>query len=282
MDYQISVYLAGSFTDFRDKIINALPGIKFIDPRLNRQSHMAKTNIDDIYGATDEADAFVVCFPEGKTPGIMTLAEVGAAHSVGISIITANENHAGNNGSKTTQLEEKLLKDVSDYYFTSIDDQLIPFLKEKSIDIATKRIFKENLGTIKNVYFAGTVNYGLDRVAEFASKIRPDKNFILRSEDIYEDYKRIDDFDLMMVHFPKNLYWDRPTCFMLGAAFVRNIPTVIYDENVFPYPPLTGGLQRRLTNDLIGMLDYAVSVDEGNISKEAVNMYEFFKRYGAK
>ncbi len=266
-----SVYLAGSFTGFRDKIIEALPGVPMSDPRNNRQHAMYATNSDDLEAAT-RCSTVVACFPKGNQPGVMTFVELGAAYASGRRIITADEN----GGNKEHQ---RLLQFISDRYFSSIENELIPFLHRFKIKEKPVRTYAENLDQIKTVYACGTIKRGLGRMMEFASKLRPDKDIRLRSPDIIEDYKHIGEYDLIVAHFPQGSRLDRPSLFMIGAAAHMKIPLLLKADGIFPYPPISGGLQRRLVNDLGALLDYVVSVDDGHIANEAPHMYKFFERY---
>ncbi len=266
------IYLAGSYIkNFRDQIIEALPNVKFRDPRDNRQAAMYAMNTDDLEGSI-ECPTMVACFPEGKAPGVMTFVELGAAFAAGNDIFTANELP------KAHEVSD-LLEQTASKYFKSIENGLIPFLKDWEPVPKESKQRIEKLGPINDIYFCGDLDRGLDRMAEFAEKIRPDKNYHFKSADIIEDFENLKDYDMIVAHFPTGEKLDRKTMFMLGGAVYNHIPVIMKIDGVFPYPPISGGLQRRLVNDFGGLLDYIVSVDDAAIAKEASHMYQFFQRY---
>ncbi|MBU1201372.1 MAG: hypothetical protein KJ583_03915 [Nanoarchaeota archaeon] len=271
-----TVYLVGSFFNFRSEMIQALPNVNFIDARKNRQSRMSATNEDDLYSAIHSPLTLAV-FPKGKTPGVMTFVEIGASYFSGNDLIVVDE----------CGLNMPFLKEISKEYLSSIDDA-IDYMKSYNVPDKKPELFKENLNRIGTIYFCGNTDYGLQVVHELASKLRPDKEYIMKSENIMDDVKKIDKFDLMAVHFPKNIPIDRESCFMMGGAVARYIPIIEKAEDVFPYSPLVGGLQRRLVNDLLGMLYYIVNVDNASLfaqegfPSEPEMMYGFFKKFGDK
>ena len=116
------IYLAGSFLNFRDKIISEL-GYKyeFADPRKNRQHSIATLVVDDM-GKAKECPIMLACFPKGNSRGTMTYAEIGGSRAKGNYIIIADE----------TDKRDEFLDSISDSKLNSIDDA-INFLKKKNM-----------------------------------------------------------------------------------------------------------------------------------------------------
>lgn len=270
--YDNSIYLAGSFFSFRDKIKSALPSVKFTDPSFNRQHAMYATNVDDLE-ASGHCPTTVACFPEGKTPGVMTFVELGMAYDSNAEIIIANENDG--NGSS----EIDLLLNLTDDYFKKIDPDLINFLSKYEVPQKKKLDFKENLGAIKNIFFMGTKTSEYLKMIDEVAVNRPDLNLIV-SDNIFIDYHAfIDRIDEVVVNFPRNNIMDRGACWMMGAAVNRKIPIIEVTDRRVPYPPLTGGLQRRLFHDYEVVEDYLTVVEDLAIGPESKIMYGFFEKY---
>ena len=128
------------------------------------------------------------------------------------------------------------------------------------------------------MYLCGSIDYGLQRIVELAKKLGTKKEFVLKS-DLIEDFKRVKEYDLVVVHFPAHVERDRHACFFMGVAWYHDIPVLLLDENKpWKYPPLQG-LARRHSADLMGVLDYLLEVENLSIDKEAAHMYNFFKTY---
>ena len=259
-----SLYLAGSFYDFRDKIIASAP-FNVVDARNNPQHAMFETNKADLEAAI-ETPAFGLCLPKGKPAGVMTMVELGAAYSSGSEIIVANEVEG-----ELDLPTGMLLKNASRHYFRSIDDMVSFFqgytLPEKS---PAKRP-AEKAGPVKRIAVYGLEPDALDvkgkEVVQGAYTIKDAKEFEAGKVDI------------LAVGFPRGKPHDRFACFMMGAATFHRVPIIVYTDRKAPYPPLTGGLQRRLFTDMDAVKYYLQSVQSQDITTESRVMYEIFKKF---
>lgn len=269
---QPKIYLIGSFHDFRDRIIDALPQYPFADPRTHRQSCVLKTLQDDVHEAESCPIALAV-FPRGKSRGVMSYAEIGVSVANGNHLIIVDED----------ENPDPLLRGLADYYFTDLGDALHflggnpEFGDTAGEELVSKYPAEPEKKEIpaETVYFCGTIDDRLLGIIGRAREARPDKNFIVKSGDAYSDFERITDYDLIVVNFPGQLDWDRDACFMLGAAYSHDISVVLMDAHDWKYPPLQGLARRHCTPEVL--LDYLVNVDDLHITEEAKHMYNFFK-----
>lgn len=111
MSEKSKIYLAGSFYDFRDRIISELgDSYEFSDPRNNRQNAIA-ANVEDDINSSLSCPIFLACFPKGKSRGTMTYAEAGASRTKGNYMIIADE----------TGQKDNFLEKIVDNSFDSID-----------------------------------------------------------------------------------------------------------------------------------------------------------------
>ena len=62
----------------------------------------------------------------------------------------------------------------------------------------------------------------------------------------------------------------------MGVASYHKIPILMKDDGSMPYPPTSGGLQRRIARDYMSMLSYLVKVEDTSIGMEALFMYNVF------
>lgn len=266
MAKKLRVYLAGSFYAFRDEIIKSLPEYSFSDPRTHRQSSIAKLVMDDMTEA-EKCPVLYAYFPKGKARGVMTYAEIGCSVAKGNHLIVVDEN----------EQKDSLLESLANHHFTDFKESL-EFLKKGITPVNRKNKKKAESQLCSKVYFCGSTDYGLQRVVELAKKLDVKKEFVLKS-DPSEDFKKIKEYDLVVVHFPAHVERDRHACFFMGAAWYHDIPVLLLDENKpWKYPPLQG-LARRHSGDLTGVLDYLVEVENLGINEEALKMYDFFKTY---
>ena len=274
MNNNFKIYLIGSFYSFRDRIINELPQYTFSDPRTHRQSCVAKLVTDDMAEAENCQLALAV-FPRGKRKGVGSFAELGSSAVYQNHILIADE----------TNEDDSLLHRIAYNYFTNLDDAIAylkinPVFKLNEKNEIVKKYpptFEDKPIPVKNIYFCGTIDDKLLKTVEQARIKRPDKSFIIKSEDTFADFKKIMDYDLVVINFPGHLDWDRLACFMMGAAYSHDIPVLLREEKDWRYPPLQA-LVRRHTPTLEGVLEYVTEVDDMHINREAVNMYNFFER----
>jgi hypothetical protein len=274
MDNSFKIYLIGSYYSFRDRIIQELPQYTFSDPRTHSQSCVSKLVIDDM-GEAEKCPIALSVFPKGKRKGVMSFAEIGASVTNGNYQLIVNE----------TEEQDPLLASIAHKLFTNLDSA-IAYLKTNPIfetnqkkEIVKKYppTFEDKPIPVKNIYFCGTIDDKLLKTVEQARIKRPDKNFIIKSEDTFADFKKIMGYDLVVINFPGHLDWDRHACFMMGAAYSHDIPVLLREEKDWRYPPLQA-IVRRHTPTLEGVLEYVTEVDDMHISREAVNMYHFFER----
>jgi len=270
---RIRIYLIGSYLGFRDKIISALPQYQFSDPRKHRQSCVLKLAYDDMTEA-ETCPVALAIFPKNKRKGVMSYAELGASKVHDNHIIVVDEDK-----------DDPLLEKIAKQNFNSVDDA-IAFLKTNPEFKRNKKkkIIKKYPQTTehtgipqKNIYICGTIDEKILETIDKAKKIRPEKNFILRSEDTYKDFQRITEYDLIVAHFPGHLDWDRHAMFMIGAAYPHNIPVLLIEDKDWRYPPLQA-IVRRHGRTMNCLLEYITEVNDAHISREAVNMYAFFER----
>jgi len=258
------IYLAGSFLDFRDKIIAAL-GYKyeFADPRKNRQHSIATLVVDDMGGA-EECPILLACFPKDKPRGTMTYAEIGGSRAKGNCIIIADE----------TEKRDKFLDDISDYKPNSIETA-INFLKNNNSGRDASRAItkKQNKDNKLRMFLATNIEY----FKEIEQVYQNDENKIL----MYGDFVNLKDFgkaDLTIAHFPEGKDRDRKAIFFMGMSYALEASSITVDENMVLYPPLEG-LARRNFKDKKPALDYLIRLKSLEIQKESKVYYYVDKKY---
>lgn len=262
------IYLAGSFYDFRDKIISSLPEFNFSDPRIHRQHSIATLVEDDINEAI-KCPVLLACFPKGKSRGTMTYAEIGASRTRGNCIIIADE----------TGQRDSFLDSVSDYKIGSIGEA-IDFLKNNKLERnPSKTIIKKQKNSEGlDIFLAANKEYFGE-----IEKIEQDDKRITH----YDDLKGLADFgkfDLTVIHFPKGVEIDRKAVFFAGMSYALEIPVISIEENPVPYPPLLG-LARRVFYERKPALYYLNNLTERDslkIDNEARLMYDIFKKFNTK
>ncbi|MBN1376800.1 hypothetical protein JW949_00520 [Candidatus Woesearchaeota archaeon] len=270
------IYLVGSFYGFRDKLIEALPEYPLRDPRNHRQSCIAKLVIDDM-NAAENCPVLLAVFPKNKDRGTATYAEIGASYAHGNYIIIVDEE----DGHKK---EDVLLRKVADKYFTD-SEKAINFLnngfeltnKPKKKIKSKYPVNSQGIIPVKKVYFCGEISGELSDIIDELSEKQPRKEFIKKSEDTHEDFKKIATYDLIVANFPKNKWWDRHAFFMIGGAYAHDISVLSVENKKLRYPPLQA-LVRRSTNSIQNMKKYLEEVNDLNVNKEASFMYDAFKR----
>ncbi len=258
------IYLAGSFFDFRDKIISEL-GYKydFADPRKNRQHSIATLVVDDMDQAK-ECPIMLACFPKGNSRGTMTYGEIGGSRAEGNYIIIADE----------TEKRDNFLDSISDYNLDSIGDA-INFLKNNNpkrdpLRAITKKQDKDNK---LRIFLATNINYFMDIEKVYQN----DENKIL----MYGDFGDLKDFgsaDLTVAHFPEGKDRDRKAIFFMGLSYALEIPSIVIDENKVLYPPLEGLAKRNFPYKPAG-LDYLVNLKSLEIEKESKVYYGVSNKY---
>ncbi len=258
------IYLAGSFLNFRDKIIAAL-GYKyeFADPRKNRQHSIATLVVDDMGGA-EECPILLACFPKDKPRGKMTYGEIGGSRAKGNYIIIADE----------TGKRDTFLDSISNYKLNKIDDA-INFLKENNPGRNVSRAItkKQNKDNKLRMFLATNIEY----FKEIEKVYQNDENKVLMYGD-FEDLKNFGKADLTIVHFPKGGNRNKKAIFFMGASYALKIPIVMIEENPIIYPPLAG-LPRRIFTEKEIALDYLIRLNSQEIQDEAKVMYSLFQKY---
>jgi hypothetical protein len=257
-----STYLAGSYHDWRDRVVASLPGHNFSDPKNHRQSAIAKLVEDDMTEAMLCRRLFVG-FPKGKSLGTMTYAEIGASKTAGNYIIGVDEN----------EVKEPTLKFIADAHFSSFEEGIahlknFPDIYEKNDNLDRS---KKPLGEVHNVLILGQV---------------PEQVTSSKEKTYFVDFQATDlnslgsGIDLVVVNFERGI---RPKEHILcmGAAYSADIPIILCEASPIIYPPLAG-LARRIFSgserfDILG--DYLEGIKSNEIGSEAKVMYELFKKY---
>jgi len=257
-----STYLAGSYHDWRDKVIASLPGHNFSDPKNHRQSAIAKLVEDDMTEAMLCRRMFVG-FPKGKSLGTMTYAEIGASRVAGNYIIGVDEN----------EVKEITLEFIADAHFSSFEEGIehlrdLNNIPETSSIVANQ---KKALGDVHKVLLLGEIPI------KYISC--EDKSYVVnfKADDINNLAKNI---DLVIVNFERGI---RPKEHILcmGAAYSADIPIIMCEASPIIYPPLAG-LARRIFSgserfDILE--DYLRGIKSNDINSEAKVMYDLFKKY---
>lgn len=271
-DIMLKIYLIGSFHNFRDYIIKSLPQYLFADPRLHHQSSSAKMVVDDMNEAENCPIAIAV-FPKGKSRGVMSYAEIGATKVNGNTLITVDEDE------NFDPFLKKLTK--PEHYFISLDSTIGYLASNPHIELNHRQQIiskyppgEKGIIPMNRVYICGTIDPTIRGIVEEASRLRPDKQYVLKSDE-YEDLKEIIKNDLVVANFPADKDWDRHACAMLGAAYSHDISTVIMDQHKVKYPPLQALARRHMSPEM--MLKYITRVDDLNIGAESGVMYNLFK-----
>ena len=260
------IYLAGSFFDFRDKIITALPEHNFSDPRKHRQ-HSIASLVEDDMGEAKESPILLACFPKGKSRGVMTYAEIGASFISGNYIAIADEN----------EKKDDSLEKIADYKTGSIDEA-IEFMKYSWYNMlqhpAVKEENNKNNGNL-NILLTTNQNYftELKNIQENGKKV-----FYV---DDLESTEEIGKMDLTITMLPKGEEIDRRAVAFMGMAYALQIPNILIEENPVKYPPLLG-LARRVFDNKDIAISYLSQLKSQKIDDEAKIMYDLFKRYNVK
>ncbi|MBW2987465.1 hypothetical protein KY336_02835 [Candidatus Woesearchaeota archaeon] len=259
-----SIYLIGSYTGHRDKIIEALPERSFADPRDQRQSSVAKLVCDNLQMA--EECPIALAFH----PGVMSFVEMGAAVTHGNHLIVVDDSD-----------KHPFLELFAGSYFTKMYEA-IDFLKGKpDLPKNDKKIRgKYPAGSreylpLNKVLISGAVTPELTSVIKRAEKARPDRKFYFCT-DIYREFTNIFNYDLLVVNFPGDEDWNKQACLLMGAASAHDISILLMDEHDWKYPPLQAVARRHCTINVL--FEYLTEVDDLNISSEARDMYKFFQR----
>jgi len=254
-------YLAGSYHDWRDRVIASFPDHNFSDPKNHRQSAIAKLVEDDMAEAMLCRRMFVG-FPKGKSLGTMTYAEIGASRIAGNYIIGVDEN----------ETKEPTLKFIANAHFSSFEEgveHLRNLQNTPQADIQEN--FKKPLGMVHDVLVLGEVP---KQVMDSKEKCYI-KNF--QFADISHLTKSI---DLVVVNFERGVRPKEHILFM-GAAYSADIPIILCEASPIIYPPLAG-LSRRIFSgpERMDILkDYLEGITSNDINSEAKVMYDLFKKY---
>jgi len=162
---------------------------------------------------------------------------------------------------------------LTNEYFTSTKG-LREHLSNYELPKKIVRRPKEKYDEVKNILMAGSLDAGLELMANRIEQMNTGKTLHTFSNNILETTNNIRDFEYIVIHFPGNRDYDLKTCFLMGAAYFNKVPMVICDEHKVPYPTLTGGFQRRAVRDLGVLEDYILMTDDTHISKEANTIYQ--------
>ena len=264
------IYLIGSYHGFRDRIIEALPHCSFADPRLHRQSSVAKLVHDDLTQA-EQCPIALGVFPKGKSRGVMSYVELGVSFAHGNHLIIADEDNE----------KDEVLRKISDLHVATIDTA-IEHLQTynhapKGHNLIQRSYPAGHTGPVElgSVLICPGYSQELQDYVHEAQKIRPDRGFTL-TQDVSRELSGMSSYDLLVAHFPEGADWNRHACLLMGAAYAHDISILLIDEHEWRYPPLQAVARRHCTID--GAFDYMTEVDDLNIASEARNMYQFFKR----
>ena len=260
-DNKKRIYLAGSFYDFRDKIIKALPDFEFADPRNHKQHAIATFVVDDMREA-EECPVILACFPKGEKRGMGTYAEIGAARVRGNYIIIIDEN-----GQNDYQLSQ-----IADANFKSTDDA-IDFLKNNEYGRdSSKEIVKKSVGDGFRIFWATAPEYtkGLEKIVQNGKKIVTPKDL-----ESIEDFGRM---DMTVVHFPSGLDRDNHAALAMGMAYALQTWVCMLDEQPVLYPPLIG-ISKRVFTKKEPFLDYLSQIKSLDVDEEAQLIYRLIEKY---
>lgn len=261
------IYLAGSYnSNFRDKIINALPDHDFADPRKHRQFSIATIVVDDMAEA-EECPILIANFPKGKPRGVMTYAEIGASRMDGHYIMVADEN----------EQKDLFLQEIADEHFSSID-KIIDFIGSNNKTLKSRYEpvpKKEKMDKIETVFLASN-----PRNIPGIPVLKKDGFNVLTPETM-TDLKEFKDVDLNVVYFPEMGNWERKAVFFMGAAYALRMPTLMIDEKKWSYPPLNG-LARRIARCPEPVPDYWDKLGEKRTLETEIESricYDLFAKY---
>ena len=260
------IYLAGSFFDFRDKIISALPEHKFSDPRKHRQHSIASLVEDDMNEAK-ECPILLACFPKGKSRGVGTYAEIGASLVTGNYIVIADE----------TESSDDFLESIADYKTKSIDEA-IEFVKYSWYNMLPNTEVKKKQ-TKENGKLNVLITTNKDCFSE-VNEIEQNGKKIFYVDNL-ENIEDIGKMDLTLTCLEKGADIDRRAVAFMGMAYALEIPNILVEENPVAYPPLLGFARRVFTSKEIAF-DYLSQLKSQKIDDEAKIMYGLFKKYNVK
>lgn len=264
-----SIYLIGTFGNWRDFFIDSLPDYDFNDPREHNQSSISKLDREDM-GAAQNCEISLVYIPKGKNrAGVTSYAEMGAARASGNSIIVVDEG---------TEID-KFSKAIACYYFQN-KEEAVHFLRTQNIKSFYDRIPINNrtktIETYENILFTGD----LDKMQGLIKKMQETKRCFI-------DYNPLDvndfskKYDLIVVNFNRNKDQDKKGLFALGLTDATDMVAVELEGNPIPYPPLAG-LNRRffVGKDRFKHAEYYLTkLDSQHISDEALVYYDVMKNF---
>jgi len=258
------IYLAGSFHDWRDKIIKALPEYDFADPRNNRQNAIAKLVEDDIKNASECLITFAY-FPKGKSRPTMTYAEMGAARANGNYIIYVDENEE----------KDSLIEKVASVNFSKLNDATAYLKKQEPsfelIKISERLKERDQI----NIALFGNIPRNISNLS------LEKKNLIVYDVDDLDNLKNFgEDIDLTVINFDKGLR-EKHAVFYMGISYALDIPIILSTGNPIVYPPLAGLARRIFTGEFRAEIleDYLTNLSSLEISEEAKVMYGLFEKY---
>jgi hypothetical protein len=273
-----TMYLAGSYNGkFRNSLIKALPEYQVHDSRNHRQSCTAKTVCDDMKAA-EKCPILLSGFLKNNIRGTTTYSEIADSFIHGNYIFTIDENTE----------KDPLLKKISVNYFDGFDEAINFFKNDFKYKPQPKPKVKSKYpaGTkepvpLENIYFCGEINSDLIRIVKKLKKEYPGKNFIIKSDDVYEDFKNIEDYDLIVANFLTEKWWDRYAFFMIGGAYAYDISVLSLEDERWGYPTLRA-LVRRHGRDLNCINEYILNIKDLNVDKEVRSAYNLLSKGNGK
>ncbi|MBU2612744.1 MAG: hypothetical protein KKB62_03415 [Nanoarchaeota archaeon] len=269
-----TVYLVGAFTnpDWREEFIRRFPKIKWIDPKDNPQSSMAKAVFTDLESSIKSN--FTLCYiPSGKkSAGTTSYIELGVARTKGKAIIAVDESGTGE--------KEKILYGISSYYFSGKEDSFNALEKEILFS-KYEKVNCENSPTEKdsyeNVYFAGDIEDLTPHMVRLKNKGKKINCGL--------DVKNLDEFketDLMITNFKKRgNYGRKDALFFMGVSYALDIPIILVDENPVNYPTLPAVARRTFhkENRFDELSYYLDRLESLKINEEALVYYNLMNNF---
>lgn len=281
-------YLAGSFYDWRDKVIKAMPSQNFADPRESSQNSIADLVSNDMNQA-ERCERILVGLPAGKSLPTMTYAEVGAAYYSGNKIFVVDENKE----------KEPLLNAIACRRFSNFDDAIktlrrIGYYEEKKL--YSDRTFRQQEkkeredeeAEVRRTSFEDCGKRDVKRVLLLGDFLKPPQKFWNTGKEMTFKYEFADipkfgqNNDILVVNFNRGKR-DKKDIFFMGIAYAAGVPIVMNEANPIVYPPLAGLARRIFTGperfDILR--DYLTDVKSNNINSEAKVMYDLFQKYNS-
>ncbi|MDP3966139.1 MAG: hypothetical protein Q8Q04_01265 [archaeon] len=267
------IYLIGAFTnpDWREDFTLKFPNLNWKDPKNNPQSSMSKTVYTDMKSSM-ESPSSIVYIPKGRTSaGTTSYGELGGARAMGNAIITIDESEME---------KERILEDISSYYFSDKEEAYSLLEKEPIISKHSKVIPRNNpfeKENYENVYVEGNVLGITKQIVKLKNKGKKIEHGLKVNQ-----LEKFSQTDLMIVNFDKGKNYDnKKALYFMGVAYALDIPVILVDENPANYPTLPA-LSRRTFHDenRIERLDFYLDrLESLKIGDEALVYYELMKKF---